>query len=763
MGSSTLRINQSALIFLAVLAILILVAMPAWSSSGGVGSQNIQASDCSAHNVISPATITMSSSKSTVAPSELITVIVTVSGGSSQDMGVGILSKTTGSTGTMPQENGWTIVSDPTGGKFNYVETPYSGTLTDTWTLNAPATAGSYKLYAKIFHGNAAYVKLYPTGITITVAAATVIPPTVAISTPTGGSTVSGTIAVTATITPDTGQTISRADLSVDGAIASSLTVSPYTWSLNTANYANGLHTITVTGYDGGGRTGTASITVTSSNMFNPPQVSITAPAAGTTLTGTTSITASATADTGQTIARTEFRLDGALLGSDATSPYSWSLNTVAYSNGQHVLNVTAYDSGGRSAGTQVTVTFSNTPAPPTVSITAPANLANVGGNLTITASVTPSGGKTIGSTTLYIDGTNMGSRTTAPYTWTVDTYQLRKGTHIINVTAMDSGGMTGSYQMTVTVNNDAPAVQLVSPTDGTLVNGSIAINVNATAATGPPTVTLKVDGMTMGALSAAPYQWMWNTNLLADGNHTLNIRALDAKGNATELNATIIVYNGVPTMTLLSPLDLTTVNGTIVVRTSSTSPVGIAWTSISLDGKLLTEGNSSQISQTLNTLAYANGPHMLNMTARDTQGRNASRSVPMTFTNSLAEIKMTMNEGTASGSVEIGLQTSGSERILNATLYVDGEVVSTLNGTALTWTLDTLAYPDGDHQVNISAQTEGGRKLETGAMITIRNSISSLATKLDMTGLDMMFAQVALLVLVLGLVMRKGMRQGKK
>jgi beta-lactamase superfamily II metal-dependent hydrolase len=102
-----------------------------------------------------------------------------------------------------------------------------------------------------------------------------------------------------------------------------------------------------------------------------PPATSITAPANGATVSGTTAVTASASDNVGVT--KVEFYLDGALQATDTTSPYSWSWNTTTSADGAHALSSKAYDAAGNSAtSTAVNVTVANTDITPP---TAPSNL----------------------------------------------------------------------------------------------------------------------------------------------------------------------------------------------------------------------------------------------------------------------------------------------------------------------------------------------------------------------------------------------------
>lgn len=103
-----------------------------------------------------------------------------------------------------------------------------------------------------------------------------------------------------------------------------------------------------------------------------PPTTSITSPANGATVSGTTTVTASASDNVGVT--KVEFYLDNVLQATDTTSPYSWNWNTTASTNGSHALNSKAYDAAG-NIGTSATVTVTVSNVADTTPPTAPTNL----------------------------------------------------------------------------------------------------------------------------------------------------------------------------------------------------------------------------------------------------------------------------------------------------------------------------------------------------------------------------------------------------
>ena len=93
-----------------------------------------------------------------------------------------------------------------------------------------------------------------------------------------------------------------------------------------------------------------------------PPTVSLTAPAAGATVSGS-AVQVAAGASDNVGVAGVQFKLDGANLGSEVTSPpYSLSWNTGTAANGSHTLTAVARDEAGNtttSGGVSVTVSNS--------------------------------------------------------------------------------------------------------------------------------------------------------------------------------------------------------------------------------------------------------------------------------------------------------------------------------------------------------------------------------------------------------------------
>lgn len=129
-------------------------------------------------------------------------------------------------------------------------------------------------------------------------------------------------------------------------------------WSANGIVLQSGSNMLTVTARDAAGNTKTATLTVT----YDPtaPTVSVTAPSAGATIGGTTTVSATASDNVG--VVGLQFLLDGASLGSEQTGPtFSISWNSATTVNGTHTLSARARDAAGNTTvSAPVSITVSN-------------------------------------------------------------------------------------------------------------------------------------------------------------------------------------------------------------------------------------------------------------------------------------------------------------------------------------------------------------------------------------------------------------------
>jgi Bacterial Ig domain len=220
-------------------------------------------------------------------------------------------------------------------------------------------------------------------------------PPTVQVTSPTAGSTVSGLLNVSANATDNVG--VTGVQFKLDGAnLGTEDTTAPYAAAWDTTKATNASHTLTAVARDAAGNTTTAAATTVTVKNAIPdttlPTVQLTSPAAGTTVNGQVTIAATATDNVG--VAGVQFKIDGNNLGAeDATVPYTTTWDTTKVANASHTVTAVARDAAGNVKTNQITVSVSNTVstspsgakltwAPPALSSPVTVNVPNSNGKL---------------------------------------------------------------------------------------------------------------------------------------------------------------------------------------------------------------------------------------------------------------------------------------------------------------------------------------------------------------------------------------------
>ena len=194
--------------------------------------------------------------------------------------------------------------------------------------INMNLSAGNHQL---VYNGREQGVELdriiftsdttcIPTGTGDNCASTDTTPPTVSLTAPAGGSTVSGkTVSLTASASDASG--ISKVDFLADGTLVGSSTVSPYSLSWDSTTVSNGSHSLSAKAYDTAGNTSTSSaVTVNVNNtQTGQPDLVITnvtwsppSPATGDQVTFSATVKNSGSAATpAGTIVGIAFEVDG--------------------------------------------------------------------------------------------------------------------------------------------------------------------------------------------------------------------------------------------------------------------------------------------------------------------------------------------------------------------------------------------------------------------------------------------------------------------
>ena len=149
---------------------------------------------------------------------------------------------------------------------------------------------------------------------------------------------------------------VTNVEFYVDGVLKGSDASSPYSLALDSTTLANGSHNLTAKASDAAGNSTTSTAVAFTVNNVT---ADTTAPTVSASEAGTSAtITLSATASDNVGVTNVEFYVDGVLKGSDASSPYSLSLDSTTLTNGSHSLTAKAFDAAGNST-TSTAVSFS--------------------------------------------------------------------------------------------------------------------------------------------------------------------------------------------------------------------------------------------------------------------------------------------------------------------------------------------------------------------------------------------------------------------
>jgi hypothetical protein len=182
-------------------------------------------------------------------------------------------------------------------------------------------------------------------------------PPTVSISSPANGATISGSVTFSASAADDVGLT--KVGFYIDNNLISEISSAPYQIALATGNYSNGTHTLLARAYGTDGQTTDATISVAINNATadtTNPTVTITDPSDNphTWTSGTLHIGVTATDNVAVTKIEIYINDQLTLTANAASVSATWN-----YSNapaGTYTLMAKAYDSSGNTAESSIVI-----------------------------------------------------------------------------------------------------------------------------------------------------------------------------------------------------------------------------------------------------------------------------------------------------------------------------------------------------------------------------------------------------------------------
>ncbi len=500
--------------------------------------------------------------------------------------------------------------------------------------------------------------------------------PTVSVSAPAAGATVSGTTPVNATAADNVG--VAGVQFTLDGAnLGAEDTSAPYSVSWNTTTTANGTHALRAIARDAAGNaTTSAPVSVTVSNSTPPPAAGLVG-AYGFEETSGAAVTDSSSANNPGTIvgaaARTAAGKIGRAIDFDGVNDYvsvadaasldlttgmtleawvqldtvsSWRTTILKEKPGGLVYSLYANSSSARPQGEIVTGAGTDVLAGAGPALTAGTwtHLALTYDNAQLrlfrngvqVAQIAATGAIQASTLPLRIGGNAIWGEYTDGRIDEVRVYNraLSAAEITTDMTTPVGGGGPPPPDST------PPTVSVSSPAGGASVQGTIPVNATAADNVAVAGVQFTLDGANLGAEdTSAPYSVSWNTTTATNGTHVLRAIARDAATNSTTSTpVSVTVANPVPdttppTVSVSSPAEGATVLGSVPVNASASDNVGVTSVQFTLDGANLGAADTSApYSVSWNTATAANGAHVLRAIARDA-ATNSTTSAPVNVT----------------------------------------------------------------------------------------------------------------------------------
>jgi fibronectin type 3 domain-containing protein len=414
--------------------------------------------------------------------------------------------------------------------------------------------------------------------------------------------------------------------------------------------------------------------------------------------------------------------VDGDVITTDMwrVSRYGFTWETKGVSDGSHTMKLFVRDAAGNETVAECVWTVENFDV--TATLAAPADGATVRGTIQLDADVFTDGEPIaddwsdwfpsyhpVGTVFFEIDGySGVGSprAADAPFVTTFDTTELPNGPHTIKgiVYWMHYGyprATTGT--ITINVDNSPPR-----PTGVTATVTDDDVRVAWDAVTAKPAVTgyrVFRDGTQITTTTDTSYTDA-NRPL---GSYEYTIVAVNSRGASPpseKVRATVEADATAPTLSLEAGCDGHTLSDYVgpIYATVSDDRGGDVTVRVKVDDTTIWGPNarSGRFSFNWDTRTTSNGPHLMQVIARDAAGNETVKDCPWTVSNSELSVPITgaADGATVGGTVTLGFQprADGQAATAAARLEIDGVTVASTASGPYTYAWDTTTVANGVH-----------------------------------------------------------------
>jgi hypothetical protein len=566
-------------------------------------------------------------------------------------------------------------------------------------------------------------------------------PPSVFLTNPGGLTPITGTISLTANAL-DFNSGITQVDFFVDAALVGSASGSPFTTDFDTSVTTDGSHDFSARAFNGAGLNSvSATISVTVDNSV--PNVALTTPTPGSSISGNVLMTATAS-DPQTEITEVAFLVDGVVRYQDTNPPYEFTFTSGQLADGTYNFEARATNRVGLiSFSAPALVTVDN--SPPDVALTSPLSGFQTGIISFVADASDPDSSVT--QVEFYVDGgaTPFATDLTPGFVGSFDSSTVSDGPHNFHAEAENSAGLSNVSTTAILVtDNSPPQIIWESPTS-TAVSGSATLKVSATDLhSGITQVQFFQDAVLIATLTGPPFESAVDTTVLPQGPHDFLAIATNGVGMTVQTSPSpaLIVDNSAPSTYIMTP---TTgyFAGTLSVQASATDTNStISLVEILVDGTVAASSTAGPFTTNVDTTLFSDGIYTLESRATNAAGLTTlSTSASVTFDNSPASVNLTApTTDYLTGSFQFQAAASdGDSGVLRVDFLVDSVVVgsvTTSSAGVFSLTSDSAGYTDGAHTLGaIAINGAGLSSLEDTFPLVVDNSPPSAYVSAPTTG----------------------------
>ncbi|MCK0506838.1 S8 family serine peptidase [Aromatoleum anaerobium] len=183
------------------------------------------------------------------------------------------------------------------------------------------------------------------------------------------------------------------------------------------------------------------------------------------------------------------------------------------------------------------------------------------------------------------------------------------------------------------------------------------------------------------------------------------------------------------PSVSVSSPTSGSTVKGLVAINVSAADNVGISRVDLLVNGSKLASDTTAPYGFSWDSTTVADGNATLTAYAYDAVGNYASSSAAVKVANAAsastdtvvptATISSPTNGANIGSKVTVSASASDNVGVASLSLYIDGQLKSTVNGSSLSYLWNTRKESGGTHTVQVVAKDTAGNAATRSISVT--------------------------------------------